>query len=186
MTHRHLRIVIVALVVAAAAGCGPGAPSPSPTPPPAATSFEEYAVGFCAAFDAMFRAVGNPDTGEGSLLSKALDAAVAADDGGTADQSAAAITTELETGRQQVAYARGWAPAAPMMDHMDRVFVAFEAMVDAKRRAANQVADSIDPQAVFEQAGGVESWFALFEAWRGMEDQRPASVQPCANVPVSP
>jgi len=142
--ERHVRMVIAALLAAAIAGCAAGAPSPvptpvpTPTPLPGATSFAEYGVSFCSAWEALFRAVGNPDTAEGSVLSKALDAAVASHDGKAADRLAAEITTELESGRRDVARGGGWPPAAPMMKQLDRVFVAFEAMTAAKRAAATR------------------------------------------------
>lgn len=188
MSQRHLRIVFITLIAAAAAACGAGAPSgtPSASPMPAATSFEEYAVGFCSAFEAMFRAVGNPDTGSGSVLSKALDAAAAAGDVASADQLAAQITSELESGREQAAVARGWPPAAPMMAQLDRLLVAMEAMIGAKRTAARHAPDAADPQAVFERAGGLQAWTAMLEAGRAMNADRPDGVQPCANVPISP
>ena len=190
--ERHVRMVITALLAAAIAGCAAGAPSPvptpvpTPTPLPGATSFAEYGVSFCSAWEALFRAVGNPDTAEGSVLSKALDAAVASHDGKAADRLAAEITTELESGRRDVARGGGWPPAAPMMKQLDRVFVAFEAMTAAKRAAANQVPGAVDPQVALEQAGGVEAWTAMFEAYAAIGTERPAKVEGCANVPISP
>ncbi|MEO7229487.1 MAG: hypothetical protein ABIZ30_02715 [Candidatus Limnocylindrales bacterium] len=81
-------MLLVGLMAVATAACEAGSPSPAPnpTPLPAATSFEEYAVGFCAAWAALFTAVGNPDTAAGSELSKALDTAVAANDGLAAER----------------------------------------------------------------------------------------------------
>ena len=202
--ERHVRMVITALLAAAIAGCAAGAPSPvptpvptpvsttiptpvpTPTPLPGATSFAEYGVSFCSAWEALFRAVGNPDTAEGSVLSKALDAAVASHDGKAADRLAAEITTELESGRRDVARGGGWPPAAPMMKQLDRVFVAFEAMTAAKRAAANQVPGAVDPQVALEQAGGLEAWTAMFEAYATIGAARPAKVEGCANVPISP
>ena len=190
--ERHVRMVIAALLAAAIAGCAAGAPSPvptpvpTPTPLPGATSFAEYGVSFCSAWEALFRAVGNPDTAEGSVLSKALDAAVASHDGKAADRLAAEITTELESGRRDVARGGGWPPATPMMKQLDRVFVAFEAMTAAKRAAANQVPGAVDPQVALEQAGGLEAWTAMFEAYATIGAARPAKVEGCANVPISP
>jgi hypothetical protein len=153
---------------------------------PVATSFAEYGVRFCSAWEALFRAVGNPDTAEGSVLSKALDAAVATHDGVTADRLAAEITTELEAGRRHAARGGGWPPAAPMMTQLDRLFVAFEAMVAAKRAVANQVPGAPDPQVALEQAGGLEAWTAVFAAYAAIGAERPANVTPCAKVPISP
>ena len=43
-----------------------------------------------------------------------------------------------------------------------------------------------DPQAAFEQAGGVESYFAMLDAMRAMGSARPAGAQQCPNLPVGP
>jgi hypothetical protein len=153
---------------------------------PAATSFATYGVAFCSAFNALFVAVGNPDTGSGSVLSKALASAVAAGDVASADQLAAQITTELESGRHSGAAAGGWPPAAPMIAQLDRVFVAFETMVAAQDAVAKHTPGAVDPQTAFEQAGGVEAWTAMLDAYRAIGSERPAGVQPCANVPISP
>lgn len=188
MSRPWLPLVLLMLVAAAAAACGSSAPSEaqSPTPVPAATSFEEYAAGFCTAFKAMFRAVGNPDTGEGSVLSKALDSAVAAKDGAAAEPLAAQIAAELEAGRRSATQAGGWPPAAQTAAQLDRVLAAFEAMTAAKVAVANGAADAADPQTAFEQAGGVEAWTAMFEAYAAIGAQRPPDVHPCDGVPVSP
>lgn len=161
-------------------------PTVSSTPIPIATSFATYGVAFCSAFNALFVAVGNPDTGSGSVLSKALDSAVAAGDGASADQLSAKITTELESGRHAGAAAGGWPPAAPMIAQLDRVFVAFEAMVAAKDATAKRTPGAVDPQAAFEQAGGAEAWTAMFDAYRAIGSERPAGAQACANLPISP
>ena len=180
-------LVLTMLIAVATSACGTSAPSPSASPPPlpVATSFEGYAVSFCAAFESMFLAVGNPDTASGSVLSKALDDAVTAGDGVAADRLAGEITAELESGRQHVRSAGGWSPAAPAMTQLDRVFVAFEAMTAAKAARARGESSAIEPQAAFEGAGGVEAWFSMLEAYRAIDSQRPAEVQPC-DVPISP
>jgi hypothetical protein len=195
---RGLRIAAVMLLAASTAACGvltpvsmdpESAPSPvtSALPLPAATSFEEYAVAFCSAFEALVRAVGNPDSGEGSVLSKALDDAVVARDGAEADRLAVEIALTLEAGRREADRARGWAPAAPMMAELDRVLVAFESMSAAKAAVARGEPGAVDPQVALEQAGGLEAWSAMLAAWSAMEDSRPAGVGPCAAVPfVSP
>jgi hypothetical protein len=184
MRQGHLRIVVIALVAAAVAACGTGTQSASPVP--AVTIFDEYAVSFCSAWDSLFRAVGNPDTAEGSVLSKALDDAVAAENQPEADRLAAEITAGLESGRRHAKVAGGWPPAAPAMTEFDRVFVAYEAMIAAKAASATVTADPVDPQAAFEQAGGVEGYFAMLEAIRAMAPARPAEAQQCPNLPVGP
>ncbi len=195
MRPPRLRILVLALVAALAAACGSGAPSatttptpttvPTPTAPPAATSFSEYGVAFCSAFQALFRAVGNPDTAEGSELSHGLDAAVAAHDGETAVRLAGNIKAELEAGRRQAKVGAGWAPAAPTMVQLDRLLVAFEAMTDAKVAKAKGDPNA-DPQAALERSGGLEAWTGMLTAWGAMAADRPANVQPCANVPINP
>jgi len=184
---RHLRIVIAVLIALAGAACaGTGSP-PSTAAPSAAASFDEYRTAACAAWDALFRAVGNPDTASGSDLSRALDTAVAAGDADTADRLAADIVKELKTGREQIAIARGWAPRAPVMVQLDRVFAAYEAMIAAKHATARHEPNAVAPQTAFEQAGGVEAWFAMFDAARAAgADAARADEPPCANVPVTP
>jgi hypothetical protein len=185
MGQRDLGGVFIALIVLASAGCG--ARAPSATAPPAAASFEDYAEAACAAWEALFRAVGNPDTASGSDLSRALDEAVAAGDGASAERLAAEITMALAAGREHVAVAGGWQPRAPVMVQLDRVFAAFEAMISAKRAAARHEPNAVDPQAAFEQAGGMEAWFAMFEAARKVgAGTAGATEQRCANVPVTP
>ena len=76
----------------------------------APATFEEFATNACDAFDAMFRAVGNPDTGTDSELSKALDEAVQRGDPAEAGRLAEAITIELESGRQAASQAAAWPP----------------------------------------------------------------------------
>ena len=134
----------------------------------------------------MFQAVGNPDTAGWSDLHKALDSAVAVQDAETAERLAAEITSGLDAGRQHVAHAGSWPPAAEAMAQLDRVFVAFEAYIAAKAAAAAGDADAIDPQTAFEKAGGVEAWFGMRDFYSTIAAERPATVQPCPNVPVSP
>ncbi len=188
MSHRHLRFPAIALMAIVFAACGTGAPSgvPSATPLPAAASFEEYASSFCSAWEALFRAVGNPDTAAGSVLSKALDEAVTANNGPEAERLATEITAALESGRGYAAVAGGWSPAAPAMTQMNRLFVAFEAMIAAKAAAATGEPGAVDPQAAFEQAGGVEAYFAMIEAMRARPSAGQAGSQQCPNLPVGP
>ena len=164
MSHTTLRALALALVATIAVACGsaapaatsPASPSAAPSAPPA--TYAEYDASFCAAFTSLIRAVGNPDAGTPSALSKKLDDAVRAGDAVAADQAAAAMTAELETGRRHAAAAARWQPAAASMAQMDRLLVAFEAMTTAKRAVAAKVPDAVDPQKAFEQAGGVQAW----------------------------
>lgn len=188
MGQRQLRIIFITLIAAATTACSVGAlrHAPSPTPIPAAKSFDEYAVAFCSAWEALFLAVGNPDTAEGSVLSKALDAAVTAHDGATAEQLGAQITAELKSGRQDVAVGGGWPPATPIMVQLDRVFEGFEVMTTAKVAKAKGDPNAIDPQAAFEGSGAVVAWTAMFEAYGALGAERPAVVPRCGDLPISP
>lgn len=178
-------LLSLALLSMACGAGGPGAAA-SPTPAPRATSFEEYATSFCAAWDALFRAVGNPDTAMGSVLSNALDDAVVAGDGPEAGRLATEITAELETGRRHAAVAGGWPPAEPAMTQLDRLLVAFEAMIMAKAAAAAGSPGAVGPQAAFEQAGGVEAYFAMIEAMQARPGAGETGSQQCPGLPIGP
>ena len=184
MRERPLRAIVAVLIVLAVGGCGSTAPSGTPTPE--AISFAEYTAAFCASWDAMFQAVGNPDTGSSSTLSKSLDDAVAASDVASADGLAATITSKLETGRQQAAIAGRWPSAGPMITQLDHVLVAFETLIAAKRAAASHAAGAVDPQIALEKAGGATAWAAMFEAYRAVARPSGASAVPCATVPITP
>ena len=168
------------LVLTVAACSAPAASSLAPA------TFEEFATHACDAFEAMFRAVGNPDAGTDSELSKALEDAVQRGDPAEAGRLAEAITVELESGRQAASRAAAWPPGFAAMSELDRLFLAFEAMIDATRQNAGNP-DASDPQAAFEAAGGVKSWTAMFEAARAMQGARPANLPPheCDGIPMS-
>jgi hypothetical protein len=178
-------VLLLALNIAGCAGAPRVSTDPSAggTAQPAIASHEEYRDVACQAWDALDRAVGNPETGSGSELSRALDEATATGDGPAADQLAGEIKAALATGRRHLAVARTWATRADTVAQLDRVFAAFEAMTDAKRAVARGEPDAVDPQLAFEQAGGVEAWYAMFET---MSEQDAASGKPCPNVPVTP
>jgi hypothetical protein len=177
--HRAIVIVFVALACAA---CGPSASEASPSPSP--MTFDAYSVAFCSAWGALFEAVGNPDTGSGSVLSHSLDDAVAAGDVATAERLAAAVTTKLELARQQAADAARWPSAATMLGQFDRVVLAYEAMIAAKRAMAAKTAGA-NPQGAFEQAGGLEAWTAMFQTYPAVARPSGATAN-CPNVPIAP
>ena len=179
MLHLLQRAIATLLVALACAACGGGGATPAPP-----MTFDAYGTAFCGAWDALFTAVGNPDTGSGSVLSKSLDDAVTARDAASADRIAATITTKLELARQQAAVAARWPSAATMLGHFDRVVVAYEAMIAAKREAAKSA--EANPQAAFEQAGGLEAWTAMFETYRTVARPSGASTAQCPTVPIAP
>lgn len=172
------------VVAAAVASCNPAA-----TSAPGATSYQEFHPAFCSAWEALLRAVGNPDTGGGSDLSKALDAAIAAGDQGAVETAATAIADELSAAHRQSAFAAGWQPAAPMMAEMDRLIAAYDAELAAQRAAAGQGSETARArgQSAFEKAGGLDAWQATLSAANAIAAARPAGQagQPCANVPIS-
>ena len=188
MGQRPRRVLFIALIAAATAACGSAASSqePSPTAAPAADSFDEYAVAFCSAWQHLFLAVGNPDTAEGSTLSRALDEAVASHDGSKAEKLGDQISREIRSGREDVAVGGGWPPATPIMDQMDRVFVGFEKMTAAKVAKAKGSPNAVDPQIAFERSGAIAAWSAMFEAHAALGAERPASAQRCGELPISP
>ena len=161
MHHRPLRAIAVACIALAVAACATGAPSSAPTPTPAAATYVEAQDAICSAFGAMLRAVGNPDAGTPSILSKTLDEAVTAGDVPAAERAAAGMAAELQAAVQQAAVAGRYEDSAPAAAAMNTLFVAFGAMITAKLAVARKTPGATDPQAAFEQAGGVEAWTAM-------------------------
>ena len=176
MLRHPLRAIALVLVVLATAACGAGAPSSSPSAAP--VTYEESNAALCAAFGSMLRAVGNPDTGTPSVLSKQLDDAVAAGNIAAAALAAAGMKTELETGRQQAAVAARWPPAAASMAAMDRLLLAFTAMIAAKQAVAAHTPGA-DPQAAFEKADGVDAWTAMLTGISTMPVPSGVTPVPC-------
>lgn len=180
--------VVVASLTLAFAGCGGGTASPAPKP--AAATFGEFRTGYCSAWESIFLAVGNPDTGSGSELSDALDKAIADGNPVTVELAARQIRDELDTGRRHVAFAAGWEPAAAPMAKMDHLFLAFEAMVETSRAAASEgpVVARKKAQAAFEAAGAIEAWTAILtpESWTAVNAARPSGVpsRNCGDLPI--
>jgi hypothetical protein len=174
--HSLRAAAAAALIVLTVAACGSGASSAPPSAAPA--TFDDFGTAFCGAFTSLIRAVGNPDAGTPSVLSKALDDAVKAGDAVEADRAAAAVLSELESGRLQTAAAARWQPTAATMAQMDRLLVAFEAMTTAKRALAH-TPSSADPQKAFEQAGGAQAWAGLMGGVGSMPVPSGASPKPC-------
>ena len=180
------RAIAFALLAAVVAACTTSSPSPSADAGPRAVSFSEFADGLCAAFDSMFKAVGNPDTGGGSDLSNQLEAAAETRNLATAETLALQITLELESGRRFAAHAGGWTPGAPAAGHMDQFLVAYEAWTMAHVERARLGPGAADPQQAFEQAGGLTAWEGMFRAIQAMAAERPpVAPHPCPTVPVS-
>jgi hypothetical protein len=174
-------VVGAILAVVVAVGCSQGA-SPS-SAAPAAKSHEEFVTAACAAFDELDAAIGNPDTGTGSKLSKALDSAVGAGDVGSANRIAEESIARLEEGRRQLVIAGGWEPGSAMATAADRFFLASEVLVNGKRAAA-ATRDLQAGQAAFEKAGGLEAWQGMITAAGSIELPPGASPIRCSNVAI--
>ena len=192
MSSRVLTFVLaIALGCLSACSSGPGAPSAAASA--GATSYAQFHEAVCAAFDDMFRAIGNPDAGTDSELLTRLERAVAAGDAATVDKLAAEITAALESGREHARVAFAWPPLAAAAAPADKVFLAFEKSVDARRAAAAQGAAASEQagQAALEAAGGIEAWLAMLKAIQqpatlaAIASARPSGADPqCPTVPV--
>jgi hypothetical protein len=161
-------LATLAVLLGACAAVPSSAPSSAARPSASASatpiSFDVFSARLCGSFTSLVRAVGNPDAGTPSAMSKALDDAVKARDRAAGDSAADAMLAELESGRQQAAAAAEWAPGADAMRHLDELLVAFEASTTAKRAiAAGLPIGSGDPAKAFESAGGNAAWRATLQ-----------------------
>lgn len=177
-TTRIAKTVMAAVI---AAGCGQGAPASASVP--GAGSHDEFVIAACAAFDALDKAVGNPDTGSGSELSKALDEAVRAGDVAAANRLADESIATLEEGRAHLRVAGGWGPATAMAAAADRFFVATETLVNGKRAGA-ATRDLQAGQTAFNNAGGLEAWQGMIQAGGAIQLPAGTSPKPCPNVAI--
>ena len=132
----------------------------------------------------MFRAVGNPDIGDGSVLTNEMDAAITSGDIASVDRVAAAITSELETGRERIGRGVRVDPGVTAHGPARPRVCRFEKMTEAKRAAAGQgldVARNLG-QETLGQSGAIDAWFALIcpgvldETRRAIQAARPADV----------
>ena len=195
LAARSLAPSLLALALLSSAACqAPTAATTPSTAPAGATSYLEFRDGFCSAWEALDRAIGNPDAGSDSELTAALNAAIASGDAPAAQGLATTIIGLLEVGRERTRYAGGWPTAASVTSEMDRIFVAFEAATAAKRDAARLGAAEATKrgEAAFTAAGGATAWFATIralqveETMRAIAAARPSGVPAmCPNAAVS-
>lgn len=178
-----MRLRCLSILVLTIAACTPTAGSSEQLPSAQAATFEEFATSACDAFEALFRAVGNPDTGAGSELSEQLDEAVTRGDVAASNRAAEAIIGELRQGQQAASAAAAWEPGKVAMAELNDVLVAYESYINARK---DQSTGSLtDPQAAFEDAGGVTSWQAMLTAAAAVVAARP-DVPPvaCDGIPM--
>ena len=179
---RALPVLATVSLALAVAGCGPGAVAT--TAPHSVGSFQEFFATWCPAMQGMLRAIGNPDSGSDSELSKALDAAIVEANPAAVGQVTAQIRQELFTARQLAASAATWPQGAEMATQMGRLFSAFDAGIEAKRAAASQglEAASSQQQAAFEMAGGPAAWTDMIAAARSIPEMGRADSPSCPGV----
>jgi len=180
---------VAGIIMIIAAGCGQGATtSGSPSPRPSPSSLADFEKGFCDGMQAMFRAVGNPDTGNDSELSFQLDRAIERGDVPSANQLAAQMRAELRLGREHAAYARGWPDGTEIAANLDRVLMAFDASVEAKRAAAAQGLEASETaaQAAFQNLGAGEAWIAMLDGYRNLVLADPARKPLDCELPADP
>lgn len=179
---RALTVVAAVLLALAGAGCGPSAVGP--TARPSVGSFQEFFATWCPAMQGMLRAIGNPDSGSDSDLSKALDAAIVAADPAAVDLISIQIRRELLAARELAASAATWPQGAEMATQMGRLFAAFDAGIEAKRAAASQGLEAANnqQQAAFEAAGGPAAWTGMIAAARTIPEMGRADAPSCPGV----
>lgn len=196
------RLALFPVVVLLAACSAAGTPSPNPpgasaavsggaavaSPAAGASTHDEYNVLLCDAFRAMFRAVGNPDTGSHSEMLRVLDAAVSKRDAAAAASAADTVIAELVRGKASATRAAMWAPGATMAGHVHSVLAAYEAGVRAEAAAAAKGPAAATPafQLAFEAAKGIEAWRAMMAAGRQRTPAPGESPMRCGDdVPVT-
>jgi len=174
------------LAVVLTGGCGTGSeasPSSVPTPLPVRTAgnFAEFTASFCPALLGMLKAIGNPDTGSDSELTKSLDQAITQGNLQDVETVARQIQAELEGAHRLAAASAGWPPAGDAAGQLERLLGAFSAMIEAKRAAANlglAEADRVGQDA-WERAGGLEAWTAMIAAVQGIPEMGQAGAPSC-------
>lgn len=139
----------------------PAAEAPTPDTAPAAEEDPEVFVdAMCSAFDELLLAVGNPDTGEGSDLSLALDDAIARGDEALVATTSEAMLGHLDTARSVAARAATFPSAAAGIRAFDDFLVIVADSVVAKRDAAPAGLEAANDAANRE-------WARAYESWRG-------------------
>ena len=172
-----MRLRMVLAIVVTLGGCGPAS----------APTYQGFATNACEAFTAMFRVIGNPDAGTDSEFVRALNETVRSGNEAQAGTLANEILAELERGRRSAAAASTWQPGAAAMFQLDRVLVAYEAMVTAKVGQAARDVTAQNAANAFGAAGGPAAWDAMMAAAQDVIAARPADLPPyeCAAVPIN-
>jgi hypothetical protein len=134
-------------------------PTESPTPTPVADA-AVFIDAMCTAFDELLTAVGNPDTGEGSELSRTLEDAIVRGDTALVDTTTEAMLGHLQAARSAAMRAASFPSAAAGMSEFDDFLVIVADGVVAERDAAP---DGLDAAI----AAANRDWARAYETWRG-------------------
>jgi hypothetical protein len=137
--------------------------SPAVEGPPTPTPVADAAVfidAMCTAFDELLTAVGNPDTGEGSELSRTLEDAIVRGDTALVDTTTEAMLGHLQAARSAAMRAASFPSAAAGMSEFDDFLVIVADGVVAERDAAP---DGLDAAI----AAANRDWARAYETWRG-------------------
>ena len=119
---------------------------------------EVFVDAMCTAFDELLLAVGNPDTGQGSELSRTLEDAIARGDLVLVATTTQAMLGHLQTARSEAQRAVVLAAAAPGIAAFDGFLAIVADTVNAKRDAAPGGLDAANEAADREAARGYEAW----------------------------
>lgn len=144
--------------------------------PSGVATYEGFATNACSALVVLSRTVESGGFPGGSEPTRALDEAVRSANVERAEQLAAGILTELERGREYAAAAAAWQPGATAMSHLDRIFLAHEAVIRAKVQRAARDPSAPDASEVFRAAGGAAASEALERAAEAVRRARPPDV----------
>ena len=128
---------------------------PTPTPEADGTVFVDAV---CTAVEQLWTAVGNPDTGEGSTLSRTLEDAIAHGDTALVDTTTEAMLRHLRAARSAAARAASYPPAAVGMSAFDDFVVIVADSVLAERDAAADGLEAARVAANREAVRAYESW----------------------------
>ncbi len=148
-----------------------------PTPAPVADA-AVFVDALCTAVDESWTAVGNPDTGETSTLSRRLEDAIARGDTALVDTTTEAMLGHLQAARSAAARAAGYPPAAVGMSAFDDFVVFIAESIAAERDAAPDGLEAARVAANRQSERAYESW----RAW--INESGPVWSEVAGDMPV--